>query len=172
MKFSKVLILAITLILAVGIVAAADLNDLKAPSNFKFDGNSSFYQTNILGLEEEDGISIEVITKENIEDEIASLPDSDASNFEEFIGQIYKNNTDLKYSLEPTSDENIFFYEDGINEVKGHTELVKIGDEVCAIESTIDSNASDDKINQSLEAIKELNKLNNFEPLDYSSYVN
>ena len=64
----KILIFLMILIIGAGIVSAADFSDLKAPSNFKFDGNQSFYETNILGMEDTEGVAIDIVTDDDLEE--------------------------------------------------------------------------------------------------------
>ena len=163
MKLSKIMILAITLFLAVGIVAAVDVSDLKAPSNFKSD-DGYFYETNALGLMDENGVIIDIFTDKDLE-----LAKNATNATEQSFSDYFVNDTESKYTVESTDDANIFSFEDGINELKGYVELVKIGDEQVVIESSVSSNASDDSLNKSLDSLKEFNELNNFELLDPSS---
>ena len=163
MKLSKIMILAITLFLAVGIVAAVDVSDLKAPSNFKSD-DGYFYETNALGLMDENGVVIDIFTDKDLE-----LAKNATNATEQSFSDYFVNDTKLKYTVESTDDANIFSFEDGVNELKGYVELVKIGDEQVVIESSVSSNASDDSLNKSLDSLKEFNELNNFELLDPSS---
>ena len=158
MKLRKAFLLLIILILTVGIVSAANISNFKAPSNFDNDGNGSFYEMNELGLVDENGISIEVFTEENMK-ELQELMDSDEDMDKE---SFFKNDTSLNYTVENSDDENIFFFSDGVNELKGYIELIQIGDDEIIIESNVESNASDDKIKQSLDVLKEFNKLNDF----------
>ena len=163
MKLSKIMILAITLFLAVGIVAAVDVSDLKAPSNFKSD-DGYFYETNALGLMDENGVVINIFTDKDLE-----LAKNATNATEQSFSDYFVNDTESKYTVESTDDANIFSFEDGVNELKGYVELVKIGDEQVVIESSVSSNASDDSLNKSLDSLKEFNELNNFELLDPSS---
>ena len=163
MKLSKIMILAITLFLAVGIVAAVDVSDLNAPSNFKSD-DGYFYETNALGLMDENGVVIDIFTDKDLE-----LAKNATNATEQSFSDYFVNDTESKYTVESTDDANIFSFEDGINELKGYVELVKIGDEQVVIESSVSSNASDDSLNKSLDSLKEFNELNNFELLDPSS---
>lgn len=158
MKLGKAFLLFVILILTAGIVSAVDISNFKAPSNFEGDGNSSFYELNELGILDENGISIEVFTEENMKETqelIGSDEDTDKESF-------FKNDTSLNYTVENSDEENIFFFSDGVNELKGYVELIQIGDDEIIIESNVDFNASDDKIKQSLDVLKEFNKLNDF----------
>lgn len=163
MKLSKICLLLIIITLTIGFVSAVDINEFKAPSNFESDGNCSFYELNSLNLVDENGISIEIYTDESMKETAETLGiDEDDSDYSSF----FKNDTSLNYTVESSDDENIFSFYDGTNEIKGYVELVKVGDEEVCIESEIDSNASDDKLKQSLDVLKEFNKLNNLKPLN------
>ena len=163
----KILIFLIILIVGAGIVSAADFSDLKAPSNFKFDGNQSFYETNILGMEDTEGIILDIVTDDDLEEVKEALgSDEDAS-----ILNSFKNDSDVNYTVESTDDENIFSFTDGVNELKGYIELVQIGDEKYAIESYVDNENADKKLDKSLSSLKEFNELNNLKPLGPNSDI-
>ena len=81
----------------------------------------------------------------------------------------FKNDSDVKYTVESTDDENIFSFTDGVNELKGYVELIQIGDEKYVLESYVDNGDSDEKVNKSLSSLKEFNELNNLKPLDHNS---
>ena len=163
----KILIFLIILIVGAGIVSAADFSDLKAPSNFKFDGNQSFYETNILGMEDTEGIILDIVTDDDLEEVKEALgSDEDAS-----ILNSFKNDSDVNYTVESTDDENIFSFTDGVNELKGYIELVEIGDEKIAIESYVDNENADKKLDKSLSSLKEFNELNNLKPLGPNSDI-
>ena len=163
----KILIFLIILIVGAGIVSAADFSDLKAPSNFKFDGNQSFYETNILGMEDTEGIILDIVTDDDLEEAKEALgSDEDAS-----ILNSFKNDSDVNYTVESTDDENIFSFTDGVNELKGYIELVEIGDEKIAIESYVDNENADKKLDKSLSSLKEFNELNNLKPLGPNSDI-
>lgn len=165
MRFTKILIFLIILIISAGIVSAADLSDLKAPSNFKFDGNQSFYETNILGMEDAEGAILDIVTTDDLEEAKEALgSDEDVSILESF-----KNDSDVDYTLESTDDENIFSFTDGVNELKGYIELVEIGDEKYVIESYVDDVNQEDKLEKCLSSLKEFNELNNLDPLNPNS---
>ena len=155
------------LIVGAGIVSAADFSDLKAPSNFKFDGNQSFYETNILGMEDTEGVAIDIVTDDDLEEAKEALEsDEDAS-----ILNSFKNDSNVNYTIESTDDENIFSFTDGVNELKGYIELVQIGDEKIAIESYVDNENADKKLDKSLSSLKEFNELNNLKPLGPNSDI-
>ena len=163
----KILIFLMILIVGAGIVSAADFSDLKAPSNFKFDGNQSFYETNILGMEDTEGVAIDIVTDDDLEEAKEALEsDEDAS-----ILNSFKNDSNVNYTVESTDDENIFSFTDGVNELKGYIELVQIGDEKIAIESYVDNENADKKLDKSLSSLKEFNELNNLKPLGPNSDI-
>ena len=163
----KILIFLMILIIGAGIVSAADFSDLKAPSNFKFDGNQSFYETNILGMEDTEGVAIDIVTDDDLEEAKEALEsDEDAS-----ILNSFKNDSNVNYTIESTDDENIFSFTDGVNELKGYIELVQIGDEKIAIESYVDNENADKKLDKSLSSLKEFNELNNLKPLGPNSDI-
>ena len=163
----KILIFLMILIIGAGIVSAADFSDLKAPSNFKFDENQSFYETNILGMEDTEGVAIDIVTDDDLEEAKEALEsDEDAS-----ILNSFKNDSNVNYTIESTDDENIFSFTDGVNELKGYIELVEIGDEKIAIESYVDNENADKKLDKSLSSLKEFNELNNLKPLGPNSDI-
>lgn len=165
MRLTKILIFLIILMISAGIVSAADFSNLKAPSNFKFDGNQSFYETNILGMEDVEGVSLDIVTNDDLEEAKEALNSDEDAN----ILDSFKNDSDVKYTVESTDDENIFSFTDGVNELKGYVELIQIGDEKYVLESYVDNGDSDEKVNKSLSSLKEFNELNNLKPLDHNS---
>ena len=162
MRFTKILTFLIILIVGVGIVSAADFSDLKAPSNFKFDGNQSFYETNILGMEDVEGVALDIVTNEDLEEAKEALNSDEDAN----ILNSFKNDSDVEYTVETTDDENIFSFTDGVNELKGYLELVQIGDEKIVIEAYVDNGDPDEKLEKSLSSLKEFNEINNLKPLN------
>ena len=165
MRFTKILTFLIILIVGVGIVSAADFSDLKAPSNFKFDGNQSFYETNILGMEDVEGVALDIVTNEDLEEAKEALNSDEDAN----ILNSFKNDSDVEYTVETTDDENIFSFTDGVNELKGYLELVQIGDEKIVIEAYVDNVDPDEKLEKSLSSLKEFNEINNLKPLNPNS---
>ena len=165
MRFTKILTFLIILIVGVGIVSAADFSDLKAPSNFKFDGNQSFYETNILGMEDVEGVALDIVTNEDLEEAKEALNSDEDAN----ILNSFKNDSDVDYTVETTDDENIFSFTDGVNELKGYIELVQIGDEKYVIEAYVDDGTPDEKLDKSLSSLKEFNEINNLKPLNPNS---
>ena len=165
MRFTKILTFLIILIVGVGIVSAADFSDLKAPSNFKLDGNQSFYETNILGMEDVEGVALDIVTNEDLEEAKEALNSDEDAN----ILNSFKNDSDVEYTVETTDDENIFSFTDGVNELKGYLELVQIGDEKIVIEAYVDNVDPDEKLEKSLSSLKEFNEINNLKPLNPNS---
>ena len=163
MKISRIIVLLMILIFTAGMVYAVDLSEFKAPSNFEGDGNGSFYELNDLGIMDENGISIEIYNVESMM-ETAKQAGLDENNSED--SDFFTNNSALNYTVESSDEENIFYYTDGVNEIEGYVELVKVGDEKVYIETTIDKGASEDKLKQSLDVLKEFNKLNNLDPIN------
>lgn len=162
MKISRIAILLMILIFTAGMVYAVDLREFKAPSNFEGDGDGSFYELNDFGIMDENGTSLEIYTEETMK-ETAKQLGIDENNSEET--DFLTNNSALNYTVEPSDEENIFHYTDGVNEIEGYVELVKVGDEKVYIETVLDKGVSEDKIKQSLDVLKEFNKLNDLNPI-------
>ena len=119
MKISKISLAILILICAVGIVAAADLSDIKVAEGFDDLGNGSY--TN-----EAKNIEMEIITEE----------------FKE-MEDYFENDDDVKYTITPGKLNNTFNFTDGVNEMVGVNELVKIGDKKYIVEFWVDSNEND-----------------------------
>lgn len=141
MKISKISLAILILICAVGIVAAADLSDIKVAEGFDDLGNGSY--TN-----EAKNIEMEIITEE----------------FKE-MEDYFENDDDVKYTITPGKLNNTFNFTDGVNEMVGVNELVKIGDKKYIVEFWVDSNENV-TLDNLYDALEEFNKLNSAEPVN------
>jgi hypothetical protein len=144
MKISKISLAILILICAVGIVAASELPDFKLADGYNDLGNGSY--TN-----EAKNIELDIISGKNIED----------------LDDYFENDSDVKHTTTPGKLNNTFNFTDGVNEVVGIDELVKINDTSYVIEFWINSNETV-PLDNLYDALDEFNKLNNLEPLDPS----
>ena len=78
-----------------------------------------------------------------------------------------KNDSDVKYTVTPGKLNYTFNFTDGVNEIVGVNELVKINNKEYLVEFWIDSNENI-TFDNFYDALDEFNKLNNLEPIDPS----
>ena len=167
MEIRKISLAICILICTIGIVVAADVSDFKVPGGYENIGNGSY--TN-----DWENIEIDITSEKDIEDLEETLkngPDLDAMSQEDMGGldDMFKNDTELNYTVDAGKLNNTFNYTDGVNEVIGVNELVKINGESYVIEVWISSDTKDVSIDKLFDTLEEINSLNNIEPLDISS---
>ena len=145
MKISKISLAIVILICAIGIAAATDLPDIKVAEGYKDLGDGSY--TN-----EAEHIEMEIMTEKDLED----------------LNEVFKNDSAVKFTTTPGKLNSTFNFTDGVNEMVGVNEVVKIDNKSYVIEFWKDShdNVTLDKLFDSLE---EFNKLNNLEPINPSN---
>lgn len=143
MKISKISLTILILICAVGIAAAAELPDIKVAEEHNDLGNGSYFN-------EAKNIEMDIIT-EDLED----------------LDDYLKNDSDVKYTVTPGKLNYTFNFTDGVNEIVGVNELVKINNKEYLVEFWIDSNENI-TFDNFYDALDEFNKLNNLEPIDPS----
>ena len=136
------------LICAIGIASAASVSDMKVADGFKDLGEGSY--TN-----DADKINIDIMDEKDIEN----------------ISGTFENDSAVKYTITPGNLNYTYNFTDGVNEITGVNELVKINNKEYIVEFTFDTvdNISLDKI---YDALKEFNKLNNLEPIDPATLDN
>lgn len=143
MKISKISLTILILICAVGIAAAAELPDIKVAEGYNDLGNGSYFN-------EAKNIEMDIIT-EDLED----------------LDDYLKNDNDVKYTVTPGKLNYTFNFTDGVNEIVGVNELVKINNKEYLVEFWIDSNENI-TFDNFYDDLDEFNKLNNLEPIDPS----
>lgn len=145
MKLTKISLAILVLICAIGMVAAAEISDIKVADGFENQGDGDY---------ENDATHIDI----DIMDEKDAGP----------LADVFKNDSNVKYTITPGKLNNTFNYTDGVNEQAGIDELVKINDKEYVIEFSADDddNVSLDDI---YDALEEFNKLNDLTPIDPST---
>lgn len=143
MKISKILIAALILICAIGIVSAADLPDLQVPDTFKDLGGGSYSN-------EADDIEIDIYN------------DTDLKSY-------FTNDTATKLTVTPGKINNTYNFTDDVNELFGICELVKINDDQYVIQVWANSDSSDTSLDRFYDTLEQVNKLNNLTPEDAST---
>lgn len=143
MKISKILIAALILICAIGIVSAAELPDLQVPDTFK-DLNGGSYSN------EADDIEIDIFN------------DTDLKSY-------FTNDTEAKLTVTPGKINNTFNFTDGINKMFGVCELVKINDQQYVIQFWANDDSSNTSLDRFYDALEQVNKLNDITPEDAST---
>ena len=144
MKISKITLVILILTCAVGIAAAAEFPDIKVAEGYTDLGNGSYSN-------EAKNIEMDIIT-EDLEE----------------LNDYFENDSDVKYTTTPGKLNYTFNFTDGVNEMVGVNELVKIGDKQYIIEFWIDSNENI-PFDNLYDNLDEFNKLNNLEPIDPST---
>ena len=143
MKIAKISIALLILICAIGIVSAVELSDFKVADGYTTLSNGSYNNA-------DETIAIDIIS----EKEMGDLDDE------------FENDSDVKYTVEPGKLNNTFNFTDEVNDMTGVCELVKINDTNYVIEvwdCSVSGNTTLDKL---YDALEEVNKLNNLEPID------
>jgi hypothetical protein len=143
MKISKILIAALILICAIGIVSAAELPNLQVPDTFKDLGGGSYSN-------EADNIEIDIFN------------DTDLKSY-------FTNDTATKLTVTPGKINNTYTYTDGTNKQFGVSELVKINGEQYVIQFWADDDSSNTSLDRFYDALEQVNKLNNITPEDAST---
>lgn len=138
MKISKILVLGLILVCAVGIVSATDISKLKMPDNYLNLGDGTYGS-------EVDDVEIDI--------------------YAENVNEYFKNNTDMNFTVKPGKFNNTFEYTDGINNYIGVSEMVKINNKPMAITFWTESNATVN-LDKYYDALKQVNELNNLTPID------
>jgi len=136
------------LICAIGIVAAANVSDIKVAAGFENLGDGNYKN-------DANDIGIDILDEKDLKDLKIS----------------FENDSSVKYSTTPGKLNNTFNFTDGVNELIGVNELVKINNKEYVIEVSVESdeNVALDELYDTLE---EFNKLNNLEPIDPSTLEN
>ena len=150
MKSSKIILAALILICAIGIVAAADIDNMKVPDGFEAIGSGGYLN--------EENIQI------NIETE--SFHDKGVDD----LGDYLENDTDDKYTVVPGKINNTFNFTDGVNDVVGLVELVEIDNETWCIHVLCFDELNESNLDAFTEALEEFNKVNDLTPIDPSTY--
>ena len=144
MKFSKILIAALLLICAIGIVSAAALPEIQVPNTFKDLGDGSYSN-------EADGIDIDIYNDTDLKDHFA-------------------NDTAVKNTVAAGKINNTYTFTDGVNDISGINELVTINGEQFVIEISTQGNFTDSQLDKFYNALEEVNKLNKLTPEDPSTF--
>lgn len=139
MKISKIFIGALILICAMGVVCATDITKLQMPENYMNLGDGSYGS-------EVDDVEIDVFV-EDVENSV-------------------KNDTSINYTVVPGKIKNTFNFTDGINNETGVLEIVKINNKPAVITFWTETGSNSSDLQRFNDALKEVNKLNKFEPLD------
>ena len=82
------------------------------------------------------------------------------------LDDYFKNDDDLKISVEKGKLNNTFNFTDGTNNMLGIVELVEIDGKHHVIEFWTDTNANDTSLDRFYDALEEFNKLNDLTPID------
>ena len=142
MKISRILITALILICAIGIVSATDINKLQMPSDFTNAGGGTY-------ANDPAGVEIDV--------------------YKDHATDFIKNDSSLKYTVVPGKIKNTFNFTDETNNMTGIVEIVKIDDKPVAITIWGDIGGKNTDLEKFTSQLEEVNKLNKLEPVDAST---
>ena len=142
MKTAKIILAALILLCTVGMAAAVDIGDMKTTDGYVNLEDGTY------GNEAED-IQIDVYN-------------GSADELDDY----FKNDDDLKISVEKGKLNNTFNFTDGTNNMLGIVELVEIDGKNHVIEFWTDTNANDTSLDRFYDALEEFNKLNDLTPID------
>lgn len=135
----KILLFVLVLVCTVGIVAAADIGNLKVSDGFDNLGNGSYSNS-------ADKIEIDVFDKD--------------------VDDFFKNSTDVNYTVVPGATPNTFNFTDGVNNETGVVELIELDGKKMAVSFWTDYNGSSIDLKKYDDALNNFNKLNNVTPLE------
>ena len=138
-NMKKILLFVLVLVCTVGIVAAADIGNLKVSDGFDNLGNGSYSNS-------ADKIEIDVFDKD--------------------VDDFFKNSTDVNYTVVPGATPNTFNFTDGVNNETGVVELIELDGKKMTVSFWTDYNGSHVDLKKYDDALNNFNKLNNVTPLD------
>lgn len=138
-NMKKILLFVLVLVCTVGIVAAADIGNLKVSDGFDNLGNGSYSNS-------ADKIEIDVFDKD--------------------VDDFFKNSTDVNYTVVPGATPNTFNFTDGVNNETGVVELIELDGKKMAVSFWTDYNGSSIDLKKYDDALNKFNQLNNVTPLD------
>lgn len=135
----KILLFVLVLVCTVGIVAAADIGNLKVSDGFDNLGNGSYSNS-------ADKIEIDVFDKD--------------------VDDFFKNSTDVNYTVVPGATPNTFNFTDGVNNETGVVELIELDGKKMTVSFWTDYNGSHVDLKKYDDALNKFNQLNNVTPLE------
>lgn len=138
-NMKKILLFVLVLVCTVGIVAAADIGNLKVSDGFDNLGNGSYSNS-------ADKIEIDVFDKD--------------------VDDFFKNSTDVNYTVVPGATPNTFNFTDGVNNETGVVELIELDGKKMAVSFWTDYNGSHVDLKKYDDALNKFNQLNNVTPLE------
>lgn len=138
-NMKKILLFVLVLVCTVGIVAAADIGNLKVSDGFDNLGNGSYSNS-------ADKIEIDVFDKD--------------------VDDFFKNSTDVNYTVVPGATPNTFNFTDGVNNETGVVELIELDGKKMTVSFWTDYNGSHVDLKKYDDALNKFNQLNNVTPLE------
>lgn len=157
----KIIILGLILIFTIGIVSATDidLNNIKAPDSYKIADEDSLFSS-LSDLE---------IKFEEFELEDINKTAEDSEDVEE--DHAFANNTNFNYTVVPGAIKNTFNFTDDLNKMYGCVELIEINNQKYTVMIWGNNGTPDEIINNATQCLEKFNQLNDFTPIDTSSYI-
>jgi hypothetical protein len=144
MKIQKIFLGILIVICTIGIVAAADISDMKVANGYENLGSGSY---------------------DNLADSISIDIYDEGKNLKER----FENRSDFNFTISTGKINDTFKFNDGINEMVGITEVVEIDGKPYAVDFWTDSNEKDIDLDKFYDALTEFNKLNNLTPINPST---
>lgn len=138
-NMKKILLFVLVLVCTVGIVAAADIGNLKVSDGFDNLGNGSYSNS-------ADKIEIDVFDKD--------------------VDDFFKNSTDVNYTVVPGATPNTFNFTDGVNNETGVVELIELDGKKMTVSFWTDYNGSHVDLKKYDDALNKFNQLNNVTPME------
>ena len=143
MKIQKILLGLMIVICTIGIVAAADIPDMKVANGYENLGNGSY---------------------DNLADNISIDIYDEGKNLKE----CFENHSDFNITISTGKINNTIEFNDGINEMVGITEAVEIDGKAYAVDFWTNSDEDID-FDKFYDALTEFNELNNLTPINPST---
>ena len=157
----KIIMLGLILIFTIGIVSATDLdlNSIKAPDSYKISEEDSLFSS-LSDLE----INFE-------EFKLYDINETDEDSEDVAENHAFANNTDFNYTVVPGDINNTFNFTDDLNKMYGCVELIEINNHKYTVMIWGNTGTPDEIISNATQCLEKLNELNDFKPIDTSSYI-
>lgn len=83
----------------------------------------------------------------------------------------FANNTNFNYTVVPGAIKNTFNFTDDLNKMYGCVELIEINNQKYTVMIWGNNGTPDEIINNATQCLEKFNQLNDFTPIDTSSYI-
>ena len=118
-----------------------------------------------------DGV-IKKLLEINFEEfELDDINETDEDSEDVAENHAFANNTDFNYTVVPGDINNTFNFTDELNKMYGCVELIEINNHKYTVMIWGNTGTPDEIINNATQCLEKLNELNDFKPIDTSSYI-